>query len=546
MRLAPQLVLAFGFVATLSVAGLGWKLREDRVRGETERFEHEVHTGCDRIVEEIGRQAESDRKLIANTCQAGELVDRALIWIDSGLDDPRRLALSRLVPEERLAFDLDELILATSDGDVLGADPIALVGTSRERVAQMILGDSSKFTLRRSADPLVSVKCLKQGPLGHAVGLVGARRLKPLADRLARAFDLRVSLDTPAETGQSVARANCTLGVGGHDELRVFVEKPTTELDDNLARIDRNVLYAGMASAGIAFVLAVFLARSIGGPVSRLAAEARKVASGQARPLQVAGPGEIAELARAFDTMLLDLEATRDRLAAANRVAAWREVARSVAHEVKNPLAPIRAAVETLRRLRARGDPAFDDYFDEATRTVLEEVHRISNIVTEFTRFARLPAPRPQIVDVSDLARHVVRMHENNPRQVGLRLVVEGSPPAARADRDQIVQLLTNLVQNGLEAVAEREGEVIVTIGSDGPARVVVTVSDNGPGIAPEIASRLFEPYVTTKARGTGLGLAIAQRIAVDHHGELTCVPSTGGARFRLVLPVGGPPEAVG
>jgi two-component system nitrogen regulation sensor histidine kinase NtrY len=545
MRLAPQLVLAFGFVATLSVAGLGWKLRDDRVRGETERFEHEVHTGCDRIVAEIARQAESDRKLIASTCQSGELVDRALVWVDSGLDDPRRLALSRLVPEERLAFDLDELVLATSDGDVLGADPIALMGLSRERVAHMIVGDPNELTLRRSPDLFSAVKCLKQGTAGHAVGLVGARRLKPLADRLARAFDLRVSLDTPPETLQPVARANCVLPGAGHDELRVFVEKPTTELDDNLARIDRNVLYAGMVSAGIAFVLAVFLARSIGRPIARLATEARKVASGQARPLQVRGPGEIAELAHAFDTMLLDLEATRNRLAAANRVAAWREVARSVAHEVKNPLAPIRAAVETLRRLRARGDRAFDEYFDEATRTVLEEVHRISDIVTEFTRFARLPAPRPQTVDVTDLARHVVRMHENDPRQVRLRLVVDGSPPSARVDRDQIVQVLTNLVQNGLEAVAERDGEVVVTVGADGTSRVVVTVSDNGPGIAPEIASHLFEPYVTTKARGTGLGLAIAQRIAVDHHGDLTCVPSSGGATFRLIIPVSGPPDVV-
>ncbi len=545
MRLAPQLVLAFGFVATLSVAGLGWKLREDRVRGETERFEHEVHTGCDRIVAEIARQAESDRKLIASTCQSGELVDRALIWVDSGLDDPRRLALSRLVPEERLAFDLDELVLATSDGDVLGADPVALMGTSRDRVAHMILGDASTFTLRRSPALLSSVECLKQGTAGHAVGLVGARRLKPLADRLARAFDLRVSLDTPPETLQPVVRASCALASAGHDELRVFVEKPTTELDDNLARIDRNVLYAGMASTGIAFVLAVFLARSVGRPISRLAAEARKVASGQARPLQVRGAGEVADLAHAFDTMLIDLEATRESLAAANRVAAWREVARSVAHEVKNPLAPIRAAVETLRRLRARGDEAFDTYFDEATRTVLEEVHRISDIVTEFTRFARLPAPRPQTVDVTDLARHVVRMHENSLQQARLRLVVEGSPPPARADRDQIIQVLTNLVQNGLEAVAERDGEVVVTVGTDGDSRVIVTVSDNGPGIAPEIASRLFEPYVTTKARGTGLGLAIAQRIAVDHRGELTCVPSTGGATFRLVIPVGGPPDLV-
>jgi signal transduction histidine kinase len=136
-------------------------------------------------------------------------------------------------------------------------------------------------------------------------------------------------------------------------------------------------------------------------------------------------------------------------------------------------------------------------------------------------------------------------MHENNPRHVRLRLVVEGSPPPARVDRDQIVQVLTNLVQNGLEAVAERDGEVVVTVGADGASRVVLTVSDNGPGIAPEIASHLFEPYVTTKARGTGLGLAIAQRIAVDHHGDLTCVPSSGGATFRLIIPVSGPPDVV-
>jgi signal transduction histidine kinase len=546
MRLAPQLVLAFGFVAVVSVVGLGWKLRQDRVQGETERFAHEVVTGCDRIVAEISRQAESDRKLVASACASGELVDRAIIWLDAGLDDPRRLALSRLVPEERLAFDLDELVLATSDGDLLGADPIALMGASRAEIARRVSADTGRpFTLRKSPDLLASVSCLKRGTGGHSVGLVGARRLRPLADRLARAFDLRVSLDTPPSTPQPIARASCALSNVGQDELRVFVEKPTTELDDNLARIDRNVLYAGMASTGIALVVAVLLARSMGRPISQLAAEARKVASGQARPLPVRGPGEIAELAHAFGTMLLDLEATRERLAAANRVAAWREVARSVAHEVKNPLAPIRAAVETLRRLRARDDPAFDEYFDEATRTVLEEVHRISNIVTEFTRFARLSPPRPQSWDMTDLARQVVRMHENNSRQGGLKLVVEGSPPSVRADRDQIVQVLTNLIQNGLEAVAEPEGLVVVTVAGDGDGRVTVTVSDNGPGIAPEIASRLFEPYVTTKPRGTGLGLAIAQRIAVDHHGELTCIPSpeNHGAAFRLVLPVAGPPD---
>jgi nitrogen fixation/metabolism regulation signal transduction histidine kinase len=246
--------------------------------------------------------------------------------------------------------------------------------------------------------------------------------------------------------------------------------------------------------------------------------------------------------------MLIDLEATRRRLAATSRVAAWREVARRVAHEVKNPLAPIRAAVETLRRLRARGDPEFYAYFDEATRTVLDEVHRISNIVTEFTRFARLSAPRPQPLDLTDLARQVARLHATSADGARLEVVVERAPPTVRADRDQIVQVLTNLVQNALDAVKDRGqgGEVHISIDTEGPAHVSVTVRDNGSGVPSEIAARLFEPYATTKPHGTGLGLAIAQRIAIEHNGELSYVASaTGpGAAFRLVLPVEGPAPA--
>jgi nitrogen fixation/metabolism regulation signal transduction histidine kinase len=246
--------------------------------------------------------------------------------------------------------------------------------------------------------------------------------------------------------------------------------------------------------------------------------------------------------------MLSDLEATRRRLAATSRAAAWREVARRVAHEIKNPLAPIRAAVETLRRLRARNDPAFDDYFDEATRIVLNEVHRIANIVTEFTRFARLSPPVPQDTDVTELARQVVRLHETAAAGARLTLRVEGAPPpTVLADRDQIVQVLTNLVQNAIDAVAgSPDGLVSVTVGADASSHVTVVVSDNGPGVAPGMVPRLFEPYATTKAHGTGLGLAIAQRIAIEHDGELSYVPSDRGATFRLSLTPSGPARVTG
>jgi len=544
MRLAPRLVLAFGFVATLSVSGLGYVLREDRRRSEAGRFEHEVVSACDRVLGELVRQAESDQKLIAGACEAGELVDRALIWLEAGtLDDERRLALSRLVPQERRAFDLDELVLATHSGELLGQDPMTVLHLPRPQVMALVAGDVAHFSLRSAPEPAVTSRCRKGGAGGQAIALAGTRRLGPLAQRLGKTLDVHVTLATPPSPRQDVALADCMLVDPAGAKLPVFVEKPKTELVENLARIDHNVLLAGFASTGVALVLAVLLARNLGRPISQLASEARKVASGEARPLEVRGAGEIAELTRAFDKMLLDLEATRQRLAGASRVAAWREVARRVAHEIKNPLAPIRAAVETLRRLRARADPEFDAYFDEATRTVLDEVHRISNIVTEFTRFARLPPPRPQRVDVAELAHQVVRLHEANKGSAQLRVQVQGTPPVIFADRDQIVQVLTNLVQNALDALDSTGGEVNVSIGEEGPHHVRVIVADSGPGVAPEIASRLFEPYATNKEHGTGLGLAIAQRIAVEHGGELAYVPTAArGAAFRLILPVAGPP----
>jgi two-component system nitrogen regulation sensor histidine kinase NtrY len=565
MRLAPRLVLAFGFVATLSVTGLGYVVREDRRATETDRFEQEVKSACDRVVAEIGRQAESDRRLVSGACQSGELADRALIWLEAGtLRDERRLALSRLVPEERQAFDFDELILATDQGDRLGQDPMTLLSLSKSEVAALVAGDVGHFALRVTPEPALVARCRKAGTGGHAVGLAAARHLGPVIDRLAKTIDATVTIGPPAGATGDVVLASCTLSDTAGARVPIVVTKSKAPLALSLARVDRTTIYAGLASMLVALLLAVLLARNLGGPIAELAAEARKVASGEARPLPVRGAGEIAELAQAFDTMLVDLESTRRRLAATTRVAAWREVARRVAHEIKNPLAPIRAAVETLRRLRARQDPEFDAYFDQATRTVLDEVVRIANIVTEFTRFARLPQPRPEVIDVVEVARQVVQMHAGAGNDAGMdadadagigrarvTLTVQtgaSAPPAVNADRDQITRVLTNVVQNALDAVHGQgaEGEVCVTVGG-GREQAVITVTDNGPGLSPEIASRLFEPYATTKTHGTGLGLAIAQRIAIEHAGELSYVaPAEGerGATFRLVLSVSGPPPA--
>lgn len=614
MRLAPRLALTFGLLAAVSTAGVGLAVRTRLAARETARFQTEVDGVCARIVAEVQRQGEADQTLIAGACLGGELVDRAGIAVDRGELDERRPAYSEIVRGQRKAFDLDEIVLGVEGGDLVGASPIQLLGLPANEVDTLLKGDGAHFTMRGAPTPAIVSRCTKRSDGGKIVGLVGARHLDPLLERVARTLDVTlepswkseraestppppapekhekppVKKDAPPRDGKrgprerppgggpsplpspvvtpsstpsavpstsasaapqhasDLVRATCNkLKDEKGKPLAFAILKSTRELEENLHDVDQAVgLYAAI-SAAVAFFVAVILARGLGRPLSDLATEAGKVAAGDARPIRVKGTGEVQELASAFDRMIMDLAVTRRRLAAASRVAAWREVARRVAHEVKNPLAPIRAAVETLRRLRAREDPRFDEYFDEATRTVLDEVHRISNIVTEFTRFARLPQPRPVDLDAEEVAKHVVQIHKAAANETALTHTAQRRTPTLRADRDQVIQVLTNLIQNALDAVKDVQGGAVsVTTDTDGHY-VAFTVADNGAGIAPEIAARLFEPYATTKASGTGLGLAIAQRIALEHNGELSYIgPSASGtgAVFRLLLPIEGPP----
>jgi two-component system, NtrC family, nitrogen regulation sensor histidine kinase NtrY len=547
MRLAPRLVLTFGFLAATTAAGLGLTLRHVEQQEAVSEFKEQVHHACDELTKEVKRQAERDVKLISNACHPSELVDKVAIELEASRLDESRTRLSQLVAPRRVAYDLDELLLGSSKGDIIGADPKALLGTSAKEIEKELMKSPGRFELRLQGTRAMVSSCRLRSPAG-TVGLIGARHLDPLLLRVGTALGVSVEVSEAHEKSASLAQETCALHDDFGHALPVRITKSTRELDSKLARLDGLVLVAALVSVGVALLLSFILARSLGRPIEQLAREARKVASGEANPLKVRASGEIRDLALAFGSMIEDLARTRQRLADASRVAAWREVARRVAHEVKNPLAPIRAAVETLRRLRARNDPAFDDYFDEATRTVLDEVHRIANIVTEFTRFARLPRPKPQLLDLGELARSVLTLAKAHAPQIAFGTEGVSGEVQVRADRDQIVQVLTNLVQNATDALAgTTAGKVAIRIALEhGGDYASVSVTDNGPGIDPLIAPRLFEPYATTKSQGTGLGLAIAQRIALEHEGELRYVPASAlsrGATFKLTLPRKGPAD---
>jgi nitrogen fixation/metabolism regulation signal transduction histidine kinase len=294
-------------------------------------------------------------------------------------------------------------------------------------------------------------------------------------------------------------------------------------------------LLAGVLAAG---AVGALLASRVTHPVEALRAAALRVAAGDlGARVETRAAGEVGELVRAFNGMTADLAASRARLAQAERVAAWREVARRLAHEIKNPLTPIAMSVETLRDAHARARPDFGEIFEEGTRAIGEEVRRLKRIVDEFSRFARLPAPERTPVAPDELVQSVLALFPAPPPGVTVAREIEAGLPAVLADRDQVLQVLLNLMRNALDAMPAG-GTVAIRARRAGSV-VAFSVSDTGPGIRPEDRPRVFEPYFTTKEGGTGLGLAIAQRIAEEHGGALELSSAQGpGTTFTLTLPV--------
>ena len=214
------------------------------------------------------------------------------------------------------------------------------------------------------------------------------------------------------------------------------------------------------------------------------------------------------------------------------RMAAWREVARRIAHEIKNPLTPIQLSAQRLRkRYLDRFNNEHDGtVFDECTAMISKSVDELKILVNEFSNFARMPAVQPVPNELNGLVRETLTLYQEAHRDVVFSFVSDAALPTIKIDRDQIKRVLINLLENSVAAM-EGKGEVHITTSFDPELKMVsCTVADNGPGIAPEIKSRLFEPYFSTKKHGTGLGLAIASSVISDHNGFL---------RVRDNLPTG-------
>ncbi|MCG6886998.1 MAG: HAMP domain-containing protein [Proteobacteria bacterium] len=230
-------------------------------------------------------------------------------------------------------------------------------------------------------------------------------------------------------------------------------------------------------------------------------------------------------------------------LVQAQRNAAWGEVARRLAHEIKNPLTPIQLSAERLRHKYLKTMPPKDaDILDRATHTIVQQVETLKDMVKAFSDYARMPDLRLEEVDLNNLVREVRELYRGGKMKVRFNLQLDPETPHIEADTGRLRQLLTNLVKNALEAMAYQEG--IITISTRCAEEhacqfVELGVRDTGPGISSEMMGQLFEPYITSKPRGSGLGLAIVKKIVEEHGGMLSAEnPETGGAYIVIRFPV--------
>jgi two-component system, NtrC family, nitrogen regulation sensor histidine kinase NtrY len=309
------------------------------------------------------------------------------------------------------------------------------------------------------------------------------------------------------------------------------------------------VVYTAFLLSVIVAALAVgiVMARRVTRRVSVLTEATRRVGAGD---LDVQVPtdanDEIGELTRDFNTMVRDLRGSRERIEYLQRINAWQEFARRLAHEIKNPLTPIQLAIQEIHKSYRGDDPAFARRLSDASSIIEEEVATLRRLTTEFSTFAKLPEASLARADLNDFLRDAQRSFEAILEERGklgqseIDVELADGPLPVAIDAMMLKRCLDNLVRNAVEALRELDGpqRVLVRLARRRD-RAVLEVHDTGRGVTAADRQRIFDPYFTTKADGTGLGLPIVKKVVLEHHGSIVCEESElGGARFRIELPL--------
>ncbi len=404
---------------------------------------------------------------------------------------------------------------------------------------------------------------------GMGNGVAGAERERPLNEETEHSFEVIEELPPWGDSAQANAELVAVFAASkarfdGLQSMSQFVDT-YRHVERRREADERSYVYAFAALLGITIIgavgVGVSVARGVTRRVAELAAATERVGAGDlAIRVPESGNDELAALARAFNRMLQEVQASRARIEYLQRIGAWQEMARRLAHEIKNPLTPIQLAVQEMCTRYRGEDPAFSHIVQTTREIVEDEVLTLRRLVTEFSSFARLPQAE---LEKADLRAYLAEQQEryslfDDPTEVTTRQTpasehielsfeLPEGPAEALIDRQMLQRAIVNLVKNGAEAArgAGREPPKIVVALHGESDEWVLDVEDNGTGVDAELAEVIFDPYVTFKEGGTGLGLAIVKKIVVEHGGTVEVGSGRwGGARMRVRLPKAGSPAS--
>jgi two-component system, NtrC family, nitrogen regulation sensor histidine kinase NtrY len=385
----------------------------------------------------------------------------------------------------------------------------------------------------------------------------------PSPDKMSRPEKLEPLVDAVREYGQEITAVVRWSGDQAEDEVFHAIpllgagagankDRPLLAilLIGNSRRtyveLKRHIGSAALLVGGGGILLAILLsswaAARVTRPVVQLARAAQEVAAGNWNVrVDVTGEDELGQLADSFNRMTTELLGQRERLLQAERVAAWRELARRLAHELKNPLFPLQLTVENLVRARQQNPEQFEEVFRESSRTLLAEITNLKAIIGRFSEFSKMPQPQLQRVQVNEVIRGVVQLflvQLKAPERAKINCELQLDPhlePVA-ADAELLHRAISNLVLNAMDAMPQGGTLTLRTWDEDG--KLLIEVADTGSGLTPEECARIFTPYYTSKQNGTGLGLAIVQSVVSDHGGRVRVQSEPGnGTTFVIELP---------
>ena len=310
-----------------------------------------------------------------------------------------------------------------------------------------------------------------------------------------------------------------------------FINK---ELKENLTRLGFAYFIMLLIAIALAYFLSKYITRSLN-TVSQKIIETRL--NKRNKRIEISGSTEeISNLVNAYNGMIDELESSAAQLAASEREAAWREMAKQVAHEIKNPLTPMRLTVQSFQRKFDADDPEIDSKINEYSNTLIQQIDTMSSIASAFSSYAEMPAQKDETLNVAKITKLALDIFNES----YISFAAEKEEIIAKLDRTQLIRIVTNLVKNSIHAISQKKPvdpkvSVYVFVKENS---ICITVSDNGIGIAEVNKTKIFEPKFTTKSSGMGLGLAMVKNIVETYQGEITFTSSEeDGTVFTVCFP---------